>query len=343
MDMRGERSIAINGRALGRRITGVERYALEITRRLGGEVRVLRPPGRLQGPLGHLWEQLVLPLRAGRGSVLWSPANSGPLAHPRHVVSVHDLGPLEHPEWYHPVFAALYRALLPRLLASAGRVAVSSRAARQALLGRFPWLAARTAVVPAGVDRQVFYPRGREEIESTRRALGLPERYLLSVGSQQPRKNLSRLLAAWELVAPAMPGYVLALAGAPGIQFRRELPGPLPPRARRLGYVPDRLLPALYSGAAAFVLPSLDEGFGLPLLEALACGAPAAVSACGALPELAGGAARLFDPLSPQAIAGALLDVAGQGSDRKAGLERAAQFPWERSAARVRALLEELA
>lgn len=343
MSMKGEWSLAVNGRALGRRVTGVERYASEITRRLGGGVRVLRPPARLRGPLGHLWEQAVLPLRAGRGSALWSPANSGPLAHPRQVVSVHDPGPLEHPEWYHPVFAALYRALLPPLLARAGRVAVPSRAVRQALLGRYPWLAGRLEIVPGGVDRQVFYPRGREEVERARLALGLPERYLLSVGSLQPRKNHARLLAAWELAAPALPGFTLALAGAPGVQFRREAPGPLPPRAVRLGYVPERLLPALYSGAAAFVLPSLDEGFGLPLLEALACGAPAAASACGALPELAGGAALLFDPLSPEAISGALLQAAGREDLRRAGQERAACFPWERSAARVRELLEGLA
>jgi glycosyltransferase involved in cell wall biosynthesis len=113
-----------------------------------------------------------------------------------------------------------------------------------------------------------------------------------------------------------------------------------------LGYVPDERLPALYSGAAAFFLPALEEGFGLPLLEALACGVPAAAADSGALPELAAGVGWLFDPLRPEAIAAALEMSLGTRRREELsclGQERAACYPWERTADGVRELLEGIA
>src|SRR5690606_28925516 len=99
-DMSREHRIYVNGRALTRPLTGVERWATEVTRRLEGRARVIRPERRLSGARGHLWEQFLLPLHLKGGGVLWSPANSGPLAVSRQVVSLYDLSPLEHPEWF---------------------------------------------------------------------------------------------------------------------------------------------------------------------------------------------------------------------------------------------------
>jgi glycosyltransferase involved in cell wall biosynthesis len=262
------------------------------------------------------------------------------------VLTVHDLSPLERPEWFQPAFAALYRALLPLLIRRARYLIVPSRYTRRQLLRWFPDLAGKVSVVPGGVDRSHFYPRGREEIEAVRREFCLPETYVLTVGSLQPRKNLRRLLAGWELAAPAFPGAALALAGESGVQFRREALGTPPARVHLLDYVPDGLLPALYSGAAAFILPALEEGFGLPLLEALACGVPVAAAGCGALPELTEEVGLLFDPLSPEAIAASLETMLGtdkRGELLRRGQERAALYPWERTAAGVRELLERVA
>ncbi len=336
--------IVVNGRSLARRLTGVERFAAQVLRRLPGSVRVLQPPPRLAGPLGHAWEQLCLPLCVGPGAILWSPANTGPLAVSRQVVTIHDLSPLDHPEWFQPAFARLYRTLLPPLVAHSLAVVVPSGFTRDRLLA-YPW-ARQTAVfvVPAGVDRGFFYPRPPHEIDEVRQRYRLPPDYFLTVGSLQPRKNLTALLAAWKILSASRPDLRLAVVGASASHFRPQDLGLAPSGVRFLGYVPDRDLPALYSGALALVSPSLYEGFGLPLLEAMACGAPVAASNCAALPELAGGCGLLFDPHQPQAIAACLVCLVEDRPLRRnlarAGLARSRGYDWDRTARMIWDLME---
>jgi glycosyltransferase involved in cell wall biosynthesis len=337
-------NVIVNGRSLRRRLTGVERYTGEVLHQLKDRVQVIRPPQALAGPVGHAWEQLCLPLSVGPDAILWSPANTGPLAVSRQVITIHDLSPLDHPEWFHPVFARLYGTLLPRLVAQSLAVIVPSRFTRERLQA-YPW--ARQAaifVVPAGVDRAFFYPRSLHEVQAIRERYGFPGEYLLAVGSLQPRKNLSALLAAWEPLTASRPQLSLAIVGAAAPHFRSALRAPAPPGVRFMGYVPDRDLPALYSGALALVSPSLYEGFGLPLLEAMACGAPLAVSDCGALPELAAGCGLLFDPHRPQAIADCLARLVEDPHLRRdlarCGLARAGGFDWSRTARSIWEVLE---
>jgi glycosyltransferase involved in cell wall biosynthesis len=327
-------SIVVNARYLSRRLTGVERSAAEVVSHWNGNVQLRRPPRHLPGFMGHAWEQLVLPGQLPRGALLWSPANSGPLAVSNQVVSIHDLSPLDHPEWFNPVFAGWYRWLLPALARRARCIITPSEFSRQRLQARFALPPERIVVVPGGVNPRQFHPADSGRL---RDIYPLPERYLLFVGSLQPRKNLPALLAAWQLARRQFPHLGLVVIGTGGPAFRQTGRQARCPGLYFPGYVPDRDLPAFYSGAAALVLPSFYEGFGLPALEAMACGTPVLASCAGALPEVVAEAGLLFDPFDPLALSRQLVTLLGD--DRlqeelcRRGLARAREFTWQRSAA----------
>lgn len=184
-----------------------------------------------------------------------------------------------------------------------------------------------------------FRPCGPQEQAAVRSRYGLDKDFLLFVGAITRRKNIRRLLAAFREVSKAR-DVVLILAGRPGYGAAEEL-APigelgLKDRVRLLGYVAEADLPALYSSAKLFLFPSLYEGFGIPVLEAMACGTPVVTSDCSSLPEVAGGAALLVDPSDIHAIAEAalrLLDDEPLRQDLAArGIERAKQFSWMRTA-----------
>jgi glycosyltransferase involved in cell wall biosynthesis len=323
-------NVLVNGRSLARRVTGVERYATEIVRCLGDRVRIVRPAGNYQGLAGHAWEQVLLPGQVTGGSILWSPANTGPLAVSNQVLTVHDLTPLEHPQWFKPAFAAWYRMFLPVLVQRVKRVITTSEHVRQKIIAGFHLPQGRVAAIPAGINLDRFYRQDRPQRYG---------RYILFVGSIEPRKNLETLLKAWGLVEKQHRDVSLVITGISGPVFRKVQ---LASRAERLhltGYVPDEALPSLYSGADVFILPSFDEGFGLTVLEAMACGTPVVASNQGALPEVTGEAGILFDPDEPAALAEiisqCLSDLRLRKSLSRQGLERVQQFSWQTTAERV--------
>ncbi len=328
--------ILVNGRFEGRRLTGVDRYASEVLRCLGARVRVIRPPRPLLGFAGHLWEQFVLPFSIPRGGLLWSPANSGPMAVSRQVLTIHDLGPLEHPEWFARAYSIWYRWMLPVLSRRVKCILTPSMYVREKVMQRFSMSGGQVVAVTEGVNLEMFHP---VDSDLVRRQYSIPGRYILFLGSLQPRKNLKLLLEAWDRVLTGFPGVSLVVAGATGHVFRRVELSSGSERVIFPGYVPDRDLPALYSGAEVFVLPSLDEGFGLTALEAMACGVPVIVSRAGALPEVAGEAALQVDPFSVNELAESLKVLLSDG-DRRAdlvrrGRQRALQSSWDRSAAQI--------
>jgi glycosyltransferase involved in cell wall biosynthesis len=269
----------------------------------------------------------------------------GPLLSPGaspFVLTVHDLIPLGRERyfawWAQEYLAALMRLTIPR---ARTLLAVSDHTARQltALLG-IP--AERIVVAPNGIDAR-FGPQSAGELRRVAQAYGLPERYIVSVGNINPRKNVARLIRAFAHARQehALP-HQLLLVGALGWQYddvldamRAANTGPVndgKPVIRYLGHVPDADIAPLIAGAECLAYPSLDEGFGLPVIEAMACGTPVLTSRSSALGEVAADAALLVEPGDESAIASGLAavltDPARRSALRAVGLARAARFGW---------------
>lgn len=338
-------AVSINARFRRSPQSGVQRVAVEILERLGLPHREIIPPEGTTGLRGHAWEQIVLPLRA-RGEPLWSPCNTGPLAVRSQVVTIHDAAVFDHPEWFSRQFVASYRFLLPRLARSARRVVTVSRFSR----GR---LAATLGVHEDGIDivcngvSDRFGPASATATADAAASYGVtPGRYFVTLSTLEPRKNLRTTIDAWEIARARLPGdmrlLLLGGAGAGRIFAGGDLPDAVGGIVRA-GFVPDGDLPALLSGAVGLLYPSLYEGFGLPVLEAMACGTPVVTSSTTSLPEVGGDAALYVEPTDTRALADAMHRIATstllQSELRDAGIARARGFSWESSAARMRHIL----
>jgi glycosyltransferase involved in cell wall biosynthesis len=338
--------IKLNGRFYSHRPTGMQRYALELVSRIGDRLEVLRPKHALRGGLGHLWEQVYLPVATGRG-LLWSPNNTGPLSVARQVCTVHDLIPLDHPEWFNPRFVALYRWLMPRLMTRLQHIVAISEFTRQRLLHLFDIDPSKITVIPNGVDKS-FQPAPPDRIRQVRASLGLGDKpYVLCVSSFEPRKNLKGLLAAWAaLPASIRNQFQLVLTGARGSGkvFGDAGIGEPPVGAIFTGYVAQEDLPALYSGAEIFAYPSLYEGFGLPPLEAMASGVPVLTSKTSSIPEVVADAGVLVDPADIDSIQEGLYRLMTNEQLRRElserGLNRAQSLSWDRTADETWRILE---
>jgi glycosyltransferase involved in cell wall biosynthesis len=266
--------------------------------------------------------------------------------------TVFDAIPLSHPDWANPRLRSVKNLVLRRSARWADRVIAISRAMVPELVAHYGIEEARIAVTPLGVDASWFEPVPAARVAAVRERHRLAERYLLFVGTLQPRKNVARILAAFERLPPAVARDAqLVIAGRAG-WHAEEVVAALRAagangRVRWLDYVPEQDLRPLYRGASAFVFPSLYEGFGLPVLEAFASEVPVIASNVTSLPEVAGDAAILVDPLDTDAIAEAmasLLDDPATGARlRERGLARARTYTWERCAQATLAVLRAMA
>lgn len=340
-------TLLLNYRPVLRQPTGIGVYANAVLPALQELPHVLLPGGEEGGAVHRLrrlaWTQSGLPhlARRHRASLIFTPAPEGylgPQTIPQ-VLMVHDLRPISHPE--RSLQSLYFRTWVPPLLRRCRHVLTNSQFTADEIRRCTGLPAENLTVIPLGYDAARFTPASARSHSDSRP-------YLLHVGQAYPHKNLVRLLQAFAQIAPAHPEIRLVLAGKPHPRqtpLLHRLVGEcgLADQVEFVPYVPQDQLPDLYRGALAFLYPSLWEGFGLPLLEAMACGTPVLTSFGSATEETAGGAALLVNPADPQAIrqglAQLLAEPALRSQLRARGLERVKAFTWHLTARRTRELL----
>jgi glycosyltransferase involved in cell wall biosynthesis len=348
------KSIDINGRFLTQTTTGVQRCAVQLVRELDRRLavdpalreryrfRLVTPeaggmrvtlslehiPTASVGHLsGHAWEQLELPFHVGNRLVL-NLCNTAPLGG-NNVVIIHDASVFAVPEAYSPTFRFWYRTLLPRLGKRAVRIVTVSEFSRRELSNRAHIPPSKIQIIPQGSDHML---QAAPDPGIFDRVPVTPGGYLLTVGSRSPHKNMRTVVRAIaQLDGAGLP--LLAVGGAnPRVFSGRDSPGG--EQVHSAGYVTDAELRALYQNAICLVFASLYEGFGLPALEAMACGCPAVVARAASLPEVCGDAVLYCNPRDPDDIARSIemiQEPARRDELRRRGLDRARCFTWERA------------
>ncbi|MGI9149614.1 MAG: glycosyltransferase family 4 protein [Chloroflexota bacterium] len=360
--------IGIDGRYIQDQYHGIGRYTFELLRHMIAMAPeftfvvfwdasclntrfdlagVLRRPGvesvPVPLPLYGPRAQLALPFLAWRRrlDLFHAPFFGFPLLVPCPlVVTVHDLIFERYPEYMSIRWAYLYYRLLMTLgLARASGVTVVSEATRSDLCRYYALPFAKVKVAPPASDEH-FKPAAPEVVEAVRRRYGLPDAFILNVGARRPNKNLGAVVRALGRIRDELP-HSLVLVGERDRRFPDEVravaeQAGLLDRIYELGKVPEADLPGLYSAASALVFPSIIEGFGSPVHEALACGVPVITSNCSSLPEVAGDAAVLIDPTDEAQLVDALrrvlTDVQLAAELRVRGPRQAARFSWARAA-----------
>lgn len=343
--------VFINGRFFSQRVTGVQRYARETLLRLD---QLLYESGQIQEPWtllvpkgtetpkfrwirveptgrsgGHLWEQVDLALRARHG-LLVSFGPTGPLVQRRQIVTVHDASVVRFPTAYGFRFRWWYRLLIASLVKRAVRtIAVSEFSASEAI----ECFRAPTERVRIATEGWQHLNRIEPDESVIDRHNLRGESFVLAVSSPTPNKNFAAISEAIRLLGASSPPCVIAGSADPAV-FRAT--GGPSETMTQLGYVTDEQLKALYSHASCFVFPSFYEGFGIPPLEAMACGCPVIASTASSVREVCGDAALYFDPKNPAELAQKLKDLAADAPLRKAmsaaGIERARHYSWDESA-----------
>ena len=277
-----------------------------------------------------------------RLSVFHSQYICPPVSMVPEVVTIHDILFETHPDLFVGAFSRLSVSLIRRSAKRARRVLTGSDFSRRALLERYRLPENKVVAIPDAVDHARFHPMAgpdeEDDLAQVKKRYALEKPYVLNVGRLEPRKNLVRLIRAFRQARQKLdPGLELILVGKKDFRFEEiEEEIQQSDGVRLLGPVPDEDLPALYNLASVFAFPSLVEGFGMPVLESMACGTPVVASRRGALPEVGGNAVAWVEPEDEEAIATAIADLLTDtdraASLRRAGLEKAQEFSWENAA-----------
>ncbi len=368
--------IALNAQLLslsqGYRSAGISWYIANLLKELGPVAPDLRYTALLREPLAETpnlsrrvtrwpthrpavriaWEQLVQPLllHQTEADLLHAMAFVAPIISPcPFVVTVYDLSFLRYPQAFRPLNRAYLRHLTAYSVKRARRVIAISESTRQDVIQQLGKPAAQVRTVYCGADDS-FQPMSKAAVAEFKRQQGLPNQFVLYLGTLEPRKNVAGLIrayaawhkrdsAAWPLFIAGGKGWyyeeIFALVESLGVTDAVHFPG----------YIPQTELTAWYNAADLFVYPSHFEGFGLPVLEAMACGTPVITSDVSSLPEVAGEAARLVPPSDPAALADTLAELAHspdlRAELRPRGLAQAARFRWDKAARETAAVYRE--
>jgi len=364
--------IAIDAHAIGRHLTGNEVYVRSLLTGLAAVdrqseylayvsvpgVETLIPPGMTvkhvsNNPFIRLGMDLPRRLRADKPDVVHVQFTGPLVCSVPEIVSVHDVSFLEHPEYFHWERSAQLRLTVRRTVHRAARVLTGSEFARQSILRAYNIDPDKVVTIPIAAN-PIFRPLPRDRAQrEVRDRLKIDGPFILTVGDLQPRKNHVGLIHAFEALVQNHPQIKqkLVLAGkatwfAPQIREAARH-SRVADRILFTGFVEDNDLLKLYNACDCFVFPSFYEGFGIPILEAMACGRAVACANTSSMPEVADGAGILFDPTSKneivRALADILLDTELRNRLERLGLQRAPQFTWNRTAERTLELYQEVA
>ncbi len=338
--------LIVNGRFLTQRITGVQRYAIEVTRRLKvlrPNLRILTPAGVIHHEIarelgaekvgrlrGHAWEQIELPWHR-RGAGLINLCNAAPITVANQIVTIHDCAPFAVPEAYSRAFTHWYRFMTRQIGRRARHILTVSRFSAGELSQFLKIDSRKITVIPLGHEH-VFASAASYDIIAQHK-LGNTA-FLLAVGSHSPHKNFASLVTIAQKLQDTNCRFVI-VGGADPRVHASDLTA-LNERVIHVGAVSDAELRALYENAAGYVHPAYYEGFGLPPLEAMALGCPVLTSRAAALPETCGNAASYFDPFDVDDMVKTtqrfLADSDNRAGLAQAGRERAQMFSWDECA-----------
>ncbi|MFA5879282.1 MAG: glycosyltransferase family 1 protein [Candidatus Margulisiibacteriota bacterium] len=277
------------------------------------------------------WEMIVNPL-----DILFVPAHSVPLIHRRRtIVTIHDLGFLHNSEIYHPLARLYHRLSAWWSVKKATKIITISEFTKQDILQRYNCPVDKIQVIPLGIDYNFFH----NKVDTTEilKHFKIFNKYFLYIGRIEKKKNIKLLITAWQLFVKKYPEYKLILAGRDGYgseELNKEIASL--PSICKLGYITEKEKVALLQSAEAFLFPSLFEGFGLPLLEAMAAGCPVISSNATSLPEVGGEACLYFNPTKADELNVLMSNLVNKNESKDylitAGFTRAQNFSWSRLA-----------
>ncbi len=352
--------IVINSRFLTQRLTGTQRYGIEIAIHLSRlskclqfvaphnivhkEVASVLRVKRIGNLTGHLWEQVELPFylrrKLGSSSLLVGLVNTGPIYYEKQIITIHDLAFLRYPNWFSREFRFFYKVLIPRIANLAKKIVTVSYFSKQEMVSVLGIPQNKIEVVYGGISERF---RSDPSIEK--------EDYILGVASLEPRKNFNGLLMAFKklIVKRRFRKYKLLIVGSRNKVFSDPKLENLMREVRNVefvGHISDNELITLYQKAKLFVFPSFYEGFGLPPLEAMSCGTPVIVSNVSSLPEVCGDAAYYVNPWALDDITRAMEEILGDEFLQKElirrGLERVKLFDWAKSSNKLWNIIKEV-
>lgn len=350
--------IYVNGRFLLQNQTGVNRFAYELCRAWavqGIPFVLCCPPGQIKDCYdtsgfhievsgwgkSHVWEQLSLPLwfcRKKGKKILVCFTGLSPVLTRRKVMTIHDLAFMANPKWYTRSYVFLYKLLTPLCAATARRILTVSQFSKGEIVRRLSVDGSRISVIPNAVSAAFS---ANVPVDAALEAQLKTERYVLAVSSIDPRKNFAKLLQAFRYVDDlSLKLYIVGGQDSIYATTIAELSEGAPAgRIKWLGRISDQALKSYYAHAQSFIYPSLYEGFGIPPLEAMACGAPVIVSAIPPLQEVCQDAALYVNPNDERDIADKINRILQDDNLRNAliakGRVRSAAFSWQKSAGRL--------